>query len=105
MTNIGSGNTALSFVAFGTVADAAGTSPWSGQFATQFDGLTPAQIQTALLQGGGSGSVTTNTFFTGQFTVGTPASTPEPSSLLLLGTGALGFLGPIRRKLLPHWKR
>ena len=97
MTNIGSGNTALSFVAFGTVADAAGTSPWSGQFATQFDGLTPAQIQTTLL---GGGPVTTNIFFTGQFTVGSPA--PEPSSLLLLGTGALGLFGPIRRKLFPR---
>jgi len=30
------------------------------------------------------------------------SQTPEPSSLLLLGTGALGFLGPIRRKLLPR---
>jgi len=29
-------------------------------------------------------------------------ATPEPSSLLLLGTGALGFLGPIRKKLVPH---
>ena len=28
--------------------------------------------------------------------------TPEPSSLLLLSTGALGLFGPIRRKLLPH---
>jgi hypothetical protein len=29
-----------------------------------------------------------------------PVVTPEPSSLLLLGSGALGLAGAIRRKLL-----
>jgi hypothetical protein len=29
-----------------------------------------------------------------------PAVTPEPSSLLLLGTGALGFAGAVRRKMM-----
>jgi len=29
---------------------------------------------------------------------------PEPSSLILVATGALGLLGPVRRKVLPHRK-
>lgn len=29
---------------------------------------------------------------------------PEPSSLMLLGTGILGLFVPIRRKLMPRWK-
>jgi len=34
----------------------------------------------------------------------TDSSVPEPSSVLLLGTGVIGLLETIRRKLQPHWK-
>jgi|SRR6516164_804762 hypothetical protein len=38
------------------------------------------------------------------FGPGSVAPVPEPTSLMLLGTGAVGFFVPIRRKLLPRWK-
>jgi PEP-CTERM motif len=53
-----------------------------------------------------TGWVGTNSAFTGSPGTWTsvsddpsPAATPEPSTLLLLGTGALGLAGTIRRKL------
>ena len=49
----------------------------------------------------GSVNVTT-TSATGYWTES--STVPEPSSLMLLGSGVLGLFGPIRRKLLPRWK-
>jgi hypothetical protein len=43
------------------------------------------------------GSVQDGQAFTGNFTYST-AATPEPSSLMLLGTGLLGFVGAMRRR-------
>lgn len=40
----------------------------------------------------------------GVFSPAAPASTPEPSSLLMLGTGAIGGLGVFRRKFIQRYK-
>ena len=45
------------------------------------------------------------TIGTGTLTVTDTSAVPEPSSMALLGTGVLGFVGPIRRKLLASWAR
>lgn len=40
----------------------------------------------------------TDTFLTGKLVLVSEAVIPEPSTLFLIGTGALGFLGTVRRR-------
>jgi hypothetical protein len=65
----------------------------------------PAYTPFATSQDGGPYTIVPNPYVgDGGFRVdGTPV--PEPSSLLLFAATALGFFGPIRRKLLPHWRQ
>ena len=49
--------------------------------------------------GSGGGPIGVDHGVDGVFSPAAPASTPEPSSLLMLGTGVLGGLGVFRRKL------
>jgi PEP-CTERM motif len=97
LTNAGPGLTTLSLNAFGSAHDPSGTSIWSGAFTTQFGGMTPLQIQQTI-QAGGSIFATYSGQFT--FTPSTTGAVPEPASAMLLGSGLLGFVGMMRRKLI-----
>ncbi|HKT36048.1 MAG TPA: PEP-CTERM sorting domain-containing protein [Nitrospira sp.] len=95
LTSLGS-NTLFSFNVFGTVADATGTSTWSGAFTSQFN-MTAAAIQTLLLAGG---SITST--YSGQFTLTPLTSVPEPATLAFLGFGMAGLAG-LRRLRNKTW--
>ncbi len=72
------------------------TAAYNGTITAAFSGLTVDQLLTDFATGG---SVQAS-YYSGQFVAAAvPASTPEPSSLLLLGSSALGLFPIIRRKV------
>lgn len=81
------------WVVSGVSAD--GTYTWNGMFTSVFP--DPFQTELAGFLPGGPGSIT-NTY-SATITVNQPTNAPEPSSLLLLGSGLAGVAGLARRKL------
>jgi hypothetical protein len=90
----GSTGTSVSFAVRGLAIDATSTnSPWSGAFTTQIAGVTPLDIQNAILAKNGSFQATYS--FDGNVGI------PEPVSLTLIGFGLIAFAGLKRRKSRP----
>jgi hypothetical protein len=89
LTNLGSGDTAVSLTAYGTILDGGTTSYWSGSFTTQLT-AAPGTVETVILA---SGSITSTQ--SAQFVVTT---VPEPASLGLIGAGLIGCLALATKK-------
>ena len=76
----------LTLSASGVARDASGhSSTWFGAFSTQFPAVNVASIQSTL---NGGGSITST--YSGAFIVTAP-QVPEPTTILLLGTGLAGI--------------
>ncbi len=85
--------TSLSLSASGVARDASGhSSTWFGAFSTQIGGVTPLSIQSTL---NGGGSIPTT--YSGTFNVTAP-QVPEPTTILLLGTGLAGIAAKVRKR-------
>jgi hypothetical protein len=105
-TQAGGTGTTVTLAARGTVTDSSGSSLWSGPFTTQFAGVTPAQIEAAILTGTTVGIPgTTSTYcsggsctnsYSGSFTI-TITAVPEPVSFLLIGGGLVALVGITKR--------
>ena len=93
--------TELSFAAFGIARDLGGDSQWFGSYGLTFPGVTPAQMQAAILSGttipGFCSGGICKTTYSGSFGVtGSTNPVPEPVSSVML-SGALIAIAALRR--------
>jgi len=90
-----SGGTDIALAANGIARDTSGiNSTWVGNYSTTFPGITPAQIQQAIVANatvaGFCSAGTCTSPYSGTFSV-TLSAVPEPVSLVLIGCGLIGL--------------
>lgn len=90
----------LLFVPFGYSSNANlyGTTTWYGTTISDLN-LTPGSYTWSWSTGGASDSITLN------IGGGGAVATPEPGTIMLMGSGVLGMLGFRRRELMAYFKR
>lgn len=101
LTPNGNGTT-VTLAASGIARDTTGQTPWGGSYTTQFAGITPAQLQSAILGGTPIAGVCVagacTSTYSGSFNLTIAPTVPEPGTVSLFLLAGVALIGIGRKR-------